>query len=334
MPSPPVSDDAKHRGVSWVAGDEVTQADLEELAEHSVDWIVQTPFGWQKRIDSPEIRLATEGRVFWGERDIGLETTTRLARKQGIRTLLKPHIWLSGGKWRGDIEMKSDQDWQTWFSSYRRFILHYAQLAEGLNIEALAIGTELHKTVTKRPEEWKRLISEIRRVYKGKLTYAANWYREFEDVPFWASLDYIGIQAYFPLSDQMHPTVEALRVGWQRHLPAIRAVQRKSGRPVLFTEVGYRSAPDAAIDPWTWPDRIARGEADLVDFETQANAYRAFFETFWDQPWFAGSYIWKWYPGRSPRGARQNIDFTPQGKPALAVLGRWYGKPASVLSAD
>ena len=52
---------------------------------------------------------------FWGETDVGLETTTRLAKQFGINTLLKPHIWLrrsSGGKRRSDIEMESEAEWR------------------------------------------------------------------------------------------------------------------------------------------------------------------------------------------------------------------------------
>ena len=101
----------KHRGVSWVAGREVGAAAMDALAKHHVNWIVQTPFGWQKAPDSPNVQLATSGRILWGERDEGLETTTRLAKERGIKTLLKPHIWLRGGGWRGDIAMKSETDW-------------------------------------------------------------------------------------------------------------------------------------------------------------------------------------------------------------------------------
>ena len=43
----------KQRGVSWVAAPEaVTDADFEKLVANNVNWIVQTPFGWQKRYDA------------------------------------------------------------------------------------------------------------------------------------------------------------------------------------------------------------------------------------------------------------------------------------------
>ena len=101
---------ARQRGVSWVAGRRVTNEHLEPLVGNNVNWIVQTPFGWQRRIDSPEVHLLTSGRILWGETDAGLETTTRLAHEVGIKTLLKPHLWITeaeAGKWRTDIAMNS-----------------------------------------------------------------------------------------------------------------------------------------------------------------------------------------------------------------------------------
>lgn len=85
------------------------------------------------------MRLVASGRVFWCETDEGLEVTTDLARERGLRTLLKPHIWLrhaGDGAWRGDIAMETEEDWRRWFESYRRLALHYAALAERLGIPA------------------------------------------------------------------------------------------------------------------------------------------------------------------------------------------------------
>ena len=324
--SEPAARDTRHRGVSWVAGGEVSASDFEPLAGANVNWIVQTPFGWQRGHDATELKLVTDGRIFWGERDDGLGETARLARGKGIRTLLKPHIWLSGakGKWRSDIEMGSEEDWAEWFASYRTFILHYARLAEEIGADALCVGTELRATVQHRPDAWRRLIAEVRQVYSGKLTYAANWYREFEEVPFWDALDYIGIQGYFPLAASTGATVESLVAGWRPHLDAIRAVQGKFDKPVLFTEIGYRAIPEAAIKPWEWPER---GSAKAIPGgeQAQARAYRAFFETFWEQEWFAGAYFWKWFPGA---GGRHDgpVGYTPQGRTAERVMAEWYGR--------
>ncbi len=323
-PAPPAPAE-RQRGVSWVAGGPVAESDLAELAELGVNWIVQTPFGWQQAIDAPAVRLVTSGHVLWGERDEGIEATTRLARAHGIRTLLKPHLWVrhgGPGEWPGAIAMESEEDWQAWFASYGAFLLHYAELAQRLGIEALAVGTELHRTVAERPGDWRRLIASVRAVYGGKLTYAANWDEEFEEVPFWDELDFIGIQAYFPLAGRERPTLDELAGGWERHLPVIEAVQRRAGKPVVFTEIGYRSVPAAAIAPWQWPER---GAAETADPETQARCYEAFFRAVWPRPWLAGAYFWKWYPrAKAHFEAPWETDFTPQGKPAAEVLRRYY----------
>lgn len=313
--------DVKHRGVSWVAGREIDPNVFRPLVEGHVNWIVQTPFGWQRGLDAPEIGLATQGGVLWGETDEGLRVTARLARRFGINTLLKPHLWV-GRAWRGEIRMATEEEWDRWFESYRQFILHYARFAEAEGIAALCVGTELRSAVNERPEAWRRMIAEIRSVYHGKLTYAANWFAEYEEVSFWDVLDFIGIQAYFPLSDKPDPSLEDLAAGWKTHLERIEAVQARYGKPVLFTEIGYRSVSAAASRPWEWPKR---NEAVESDPDLQARCYQAFFETVWSKPWCAGAYWWKWFP-HARVGRNRATGFTPQDKPAQRVLFEWYGR--------
>lgn len=314
-----------HRGVAWTAGpDSIDPTDFGHLARSGVNWIAQTPFGWQPEVDRPELNSNRGRRVWWGERDEGLTFTTLAAREAGIATLLKPHIWLfdrESGAWRGEIAMTSEEDWATWFANYTDFMMHYARLAEELEIEALCIGTELHGTVT-REAEWRSLIEQIRTVYSGRLTYAANWYEEYEDVPFWDALDWIGIQAYFPLTESEFPDADEMEQAWQRWMDDVERLSQEVSRPVLFTEVGYRSVPYAGKEPWTWP---TRGERTLDEraFAAQAAAYEGLFRAASQRTWLEGLYLWKWYP-TTARSRNRSADFTPQGKPAEDVMADWY----------
>ena len=322
----------KQRGVSWVAGRRpVSEEDFKPLVDNHVDWIVQTPFGWQRNFNSPSLALVTDDGVMWGERDVGLETTTRLAKRLGIKTLLKPHIWLrsrSDGKWRGEIEMDTEADWQSWFESYRTFILHYARFAEKNGIEALCIGMELRTSTVTRELDWRDIIKEVRKVYSGQLTYGANWYLEFKEIQFWDELDFIGVQAYFPLADTTNPDLEELKAGWVPHRDSLEAISKKFNKPIVFTEIGYRSNVDGAVRPWEWPQRPI-GTASEEDLQTQANCYEAFFQTFWQEDWCGGAYFWKWFPTSRRSGSGQTLrNFTPQNKPAEQVMARWYGKRA------
>ena len=329
-PGAVVPDSSRQRGVSWVGGDSITAVELAPLRKNHVTWLAQMPFGWQARATEPVIRSSygrPRGRWgLWGESDAGLVHTARLARSRGIHTLLKPHLWVGGrSAWPGDINMHSAADWDAWFVSYAAFMLHYAALAEAEHFEGLCIGTELqHATEPAHSNAWRGLIKQIRRVYHGPLTYAANWSGEYEQIRFWDALDYVGIQAYFPLSTQPNPPLDSLLRGWQPHLRKLAQWQKKIKKPVVFTEVGYKTTPDAAARPWEWPERLAT--VAPADEATQARCYEALFRACWGLPWLQGLFVWKWYPSLQANGpARRHADFTPQHKPAEAVLARWYG---------
>lgn len=321
--------DGKLRGVNFVAGRRFAEASLAPLLHDHVEWLVLGPFGWQKNTTSTEVRLATRD-VMWSESDSGIVTIARIARSHGMRTMLKPQIWITrpeDGKWLADIDPGSDANWALWFDSYRRFVLHYASLAEGAGIEILCVGAELHRSVM-RPGDWVKLIADVRAVYHGRLTYAANWNEEVGDVAFWDRLDFIGVQAYYPLTDKLEPSVADLVAAWR---PIAVSLARLSGEhhlPILFTEVGWKSTPDAAVRPWEWSERVS-GPMVRVSTGTQARAYDAFFRVFWHEPWFAGAHIWKWYANHAASGGPGSIDFTPQNKPAESVMARWFGRVAA-----
>jgi homoserine trans-succinylase len=65
-----------------------------------------------------------------------------------------------------------------------------------------------------------------------KLTYAANW-DDFDKVPFWNELDYIGIDAYFPLSDATTHRCWNLDA-WQQHIKKIEKLQAKTKKNTLY----------------------------------------------------------------------------------------------------
>lgn len=347
MALPSVSQE-KIKGVCWVARDSITNSNFEPLLDANVGWISQTPFAYMPSYDSPEIRFSgTKSERNWGESDIGLIGTAQLAQTCDIKVILKPHIWLSTktGKWRSDIEMNSKEDWEAWFHNYGKMILHYAKVAQEGDMEALCIGTEILQATTKHPERWRKLIADIRKVYKGKLTYAANFYKEFEQVEFWDDLDFIGVQAYFPLTKSHYPTTSSLKKSWKPHVKKLQRVSRKYNKQVVFTEVGYRNTSDASAEPWLWPSQVDHDKIKISD-ETQALCYEAMFESLWNQDWFGGLYIWKWFHGghsmtneqyfkkrkewikkrRKENGDIQAaIYFSPQGRLAEQVMARWFG---------
>jgi len=314
----------KMRGVCWEGAGRIDASRLEPLGELGASWISQTPFGWVRSAEATEIRYGGS-HVLWGESDEGLVATAAWARERGIRTLLKPHLWVHRAGWPGDIDMPDEQAWAAWFDSYEEFILRYARLAESHGLEALAVGTELGGT-TGREREWRRVIARVREVYHGRLTYCANWNGEPERVAFWDALDFIGIQAYYPIAEGPSPSLETIRDAWSPIASRLEALARRTRRPIVFTEIGYRSQDGALERPWEW-----RG-AGSVNLDLQRDAFAAMYDALWDRPWFGGTFIWKWHPV-PPEETGGNCDFTPQGKPALGAIRAAYraspGEPGS-----
>jgi len=226
------------------------------------------------------------------------------------------HFW--HGEFTGDIEMQNETQWKSLEDAYARFILDYADLAQDVQAEIFCIGTELEAFITHRPEFWNTLIKTIKTKYKGQLTYAANW-DEYKRTPFWSALDYIGIDAYFPVSDSKTPTVQECLEGWKTHKKVIYNVSQQYDKPILFTEYGYRSVDYSGKSPW-----VSDRSMNQVNLEAQINTTKALFETFWQEDWFAGGFIWKWFINHDASGGLENAMFTPQNKPVEAVLREQY----------
>ena len=308
----------KINGVSFVASrEEVVQEHVDAVVKVYANHAAVMPFGFIRDLNSPEIIFDTE-RQWFGETKKGAKQYIEMLHKNGIKVMVKPQIWLWKGAFTGKLTMKSEAEWEALEASYDKFILNYADLAQETQTELLCIGTELESFVKNRPEYWKGLIKRIRTVYKGKLTYAANW-DEYPRTTFWEDLDYIGIDAYFPLSEEKSPTVAQLKTGWSKWKTAIADLSKAKKKQVLFTEYGYRSMDFTAKKPWL-VDRTEEG----VNLEAQVNATQAIFEEFWKEDWFAGGYVWKWFLHHDKAGGASDNRFTPQNKPAQETLSSFY----------
>ncbi len=299
--------------------EKISHEHVSPLIKASANYVALMPFGFIKDLSSPEVIHNTK-RQWFGETEEGIIQYAKEFQKKGISLMIKPQIWVWRGEFTGYIKMNSEENWKTLEASYLEFILTYAKTAQRLKADVFCIGTELENFVINRPEFWNKLIKEVRKVYKGKLTYAANW-DEFKRVPFWKDIDYIGIDAYFPLSEKKSPTLEEFEKGWEPHKKDILRVREKVNKPVLFTEYGYRSINYAGKKPW----EAHRVEGE-INLENQKNATQALYNQFWKEDWFAGGFIWKWFHKHKEVGGKNDNRFTPQNKPTEELIRKLYAQ--------
>jgi hypothetical protein len=295
-------------------GSAASATSLRALAGMGVNWISITPFAFQRRPDDTEMRWF-RGASSRGESDDRLLAVTRQAHGLGIKVMLKPHVWLRPPDWPGSIDPATTEGWRAWFRSYREFIVHYAELAQGGGMDGLCIGNELAKT-TAHEAQWREIVSAVRAAYRGPLTYGAAADEVFT-VPFWDALDFIGVSAYYPLVDGRAPSRAALVEAWQPIVRRLAALADRWQRPIVFTEAGYRSADFGAWRNWEV------GRDAPVNLTLQADAYAALFDAVWKEPWFGGVYWWKWFSHPDHSGPESN-DFELEGKPAAEVVRRFY----------
>jgi len=308
----------KINGLSFVASrDSINSSHIKPVLKTNSNYVALMPYSFIRNIETPKIEFNTN-REWFGETENGLLQYAKEFQKVDVEIMVKPHLWLRRGGFTGDLKPNSEENWIILENSYRDYILTYAKAAENIDAEMLCIGTELEDFVLNRPDYWLKLIEEIRKIYKGKLTYAANW-DEYKRLSFWSELDFIGIDAYFPLSESKSPTLEELEKGWKPHKEEIMRIQKRFNKPVLFTEFGYRSVDFTGRRPWEF-NRMQGS----VNLEAQTNGLQAIHNQFWKEDWFAGGFLWKWFHRHDKVGGKENNRFTPQNKPAEELLRKLY----------
>jgi hypothetical protein len=279
--------------------------DLEKLEALGSNAVVLVPTWYMEKADSNEI-LPDATKT---PSDASLEQAIEWAGDQGLKVILKPHVDVADGTFRGDIQ---PSDRTAWFDSYVEFISLYAGIAGRSGVDMFSVGTEL-KSMSADTGEWERVIESVRPVFTGDLVYAANW-DEFSQIQFWDRLDLIGIDAYFPLSAEGEtPTAATLAAAWKPNVDALEALSIQWGLPVLLTEIGYPTQAGATAHPW----EVREGEPP--DQAAQAQAYEAAFAAFEGKDWLDGILWWSW---RADQTADEDpeTDYSPEGKEAERVL--------------
>lgn len=253
------------------------------------------------------------------------------AQSLGLQVLLKPQVDVLDGTYRGLI---SPTNRAAWFASYQTMLIHYATLARQLRVGGLVVGVELGSMVSGPRDTtlWRKMIATVRRLgYKGSLTYAANW-DQLHLVGFWRSLDYIGIDAYFPLVPQRHqsaPTIAELVSAWHGSYVAggpldwvdeVAQLEHTQHRPVVFTELGYVATACTAAAPYALvPTCPTAADPTVPSQRAQQDAYVAALRVWSRVPFVRGIYWWDW-----PTDDNQTTDvYSPRGKPAERTIAEW-----------
>jgi photosystem II stability/assembly factor-like uncharacterized protein len=304
---------------------------LELLRATGANWVTIVPVYWMSDTGAPN--------VFWMDdqspTDSEVIKAIRWAKQLNLKVFMKPEVHCVSGVWQGHHNPHG----ATWFQSYGFFIRRYARIAQQERCQMFCVGSELDRTTDSDSERvwWTDIIDWVRGEYLGPITYAADW-RTYRGIPFWDSLDLVGINAYFPLWNDAVPDpgppswpVGNLSWYWDNScIPGIESLRVSLAdtlKPIIFTEIGYRSISGCSHEPWN--DTVS-GTYDPTE---QRNCYIAAMHSLLGKPWFAG---WFWHDWTTDpnQGGTGDLSYTPKGKPAQDVLRRWFASIGTQKGAD
>jgi hypothetical protein len=241
----------------------------------------------------------------------------RDARAAGLAVVLFPIVRLSSPRtadeWRGTLHPRERA---AWFKSYGARLEELARLAKHEGVTALSVGSELSTLDGAADHDaWRALIARIRHEFDGALLYSGNW-DHYDAVGIYDLVDLAGVCAYFALADREGPAGdEELTRGWRDWRAELTRFAHLIKRPLVLTEVGYRSVRGAAAAPW---DETGGG---AVDLDEQRRCYAAFARIFRAAPddLLAGVFFWNWYGWGGPTSR----SYTPRNKPAAEEMRRF-----------
>jgi hypothetical protein len=285
---------------------------LERMLADGVEWVALVAVWYQKSRTATLIGPDPKKTAS----DESVREVIRFLHSKGAKVMLKPYVDSHDNVWRANFQPKSVD---LWFNSYRGFVNHYAEMAAEEDVEMYCVGVEYSWCDKKYREQWLDVIDAARSRYKGPLTYAAHW-RAYQKVCFWDAVEYVGVDAYFPLSKEDDVGLSAMVKAWKEPLDDMESWRyraRLTDKEIIFTEVGYRSLP------LCWKKGIDT-DTDEVDTEAQEMCYKALFMAAPGRPWLRGIYIWSWDHWSINAGGPDNNNWTPKNKPAEKVLSDYY----------
>ncbi len=297
-------------------GSSLSQKSLQQMHQLGSNALALVPYSYMRDPKAPSTIPIVNAAG--SETDESLIHSIEHAKELGMTTVMKPQLWL-GSSWTGFVEMKTQKDWDTFFENYYRWIKHFALLSEIYEVDVFSVGVEFVQATLQNEAAWVKMFEKIRPLFSGEITYCANWGDEFEKLSFWASLDFIGLNCYYPLSDKDQPSQKELDQNFAKTTDKIEKIANKFDKKIIFTEIGFRSVEG------TWKNPHAQAEGRAYDEKAQAKAYEAVFKNIENKNWCEGILWWKW-PSYLEYSTPENTRFTPSEKAAEEVVRKWFNR--------
>ncbi|HTX84193.1 MAG TPA: hypothetical protein VME44_18570 [Streptosporangiaceae bacterium] len=253
-----------------------------------------------------------------------IATFLAVAAKANIRVTLRPVldenalVTTNLQAWRGSIQ---PQNRAAWFRSYRAFLVPYVTAAQQGHAATFVMATELESM--EGSPEWPGLVSSLRSIYTGQLTYDEN-YDEFAWNTAKPPVPTHNVDAYPEFSVPGSASVAVLTRSWEAWLGAHPLSVR---RDLTLSEVGIRAEANSYNNPWAW---LGTATAP-IDPHVQAAWFQAVCNAISAEQVGGGIYWWEVNFDANPAGPGpfESDRMTFLDRPAQQVIQNCFAKLSS-----
>jgi len=299
---------------------------LPQLVADGFNCVILNPYPYFNSASNPTVEASNTTASI-----ASMITAIQAIQANGMKAVFKTTANFGDGTDAETYTGTGGDNGAAFFNNYTALLVSYAEMCQTYGVAHMEICYEMDSLAEANPTGFRTLISTIREIFKGTISYGAtSWY--YGNITFWDACDFIGVHGYFDLVPAANATtsntdvaamVTYLSNGTQSNgtsppVPTLAALSAKYRKQVLFTELGYLSVAGCAYQPWKSAN-AQPGSGRATSQADQAAAIQAVLDAYTSQPWCAGFFYWMW-DTIGETAAQQANDYTPHNKSSESVL--------------
>ncbi|WP_419569424.1 glycoside hydrolase family 113 [Rheinheimera sp.] len=242
--------------------------------------VIFVPLAYQQNPSSNEIWIPNTAPTKDALKDI-----INFSKSLGLKVGVKPHLNMFNGEPRNRI---NPDNFTVWAQNYRRYIIDFAEFSQSNDVDLFFIGTEL-QGVSSKNDFWTQLVVDVRKLFKGRVTYSSNRLGEAKSISWWGELDAIAVSFYEPLMSSSKQLLDSDNVesSWyyRGYVSDLYDLHYKWRLPIVFGEIGYYGRSDTLIEP-------AIESKSSIDLGVQAMSYRIAYKVLSSMDVVDSYFIW------------------------------------------
>lgn len=337
-PTTIIADQINNKGELFIAGVEFSpeyepawQSYLPEafknLNDIQANWVVLSPRWTVLTANPPSISILPGKDPLWYDNLQAIQW----AKQRGLKVALYPRVQLPiqiSQSGQAGIEW-----WYQWFTYYRGFVIHHADLAQQSGADALILGgAEIWLSIPGAADEmggvsltppefiqlWDEILNEARARYGGKMIFALPYPHGLTNpssIFNYADLFYLEIST--PLSSLENPSIQDLENEFTRIVEQeIKPWQQQQGKTIIFA-LQYPSSNNASAG---CSDCTFGRSTKIINNQAQIDIYTAALRVINRYDWLSGLVAKDYYPPVALQDASASI----HGKPVSDIFWYWF----------